>query len=291
MRLHTRANKGEYDFGPDSRRPSRQKSACALHYELRCDEYFCKCRVGIRRLSSDDTYARRGSETLRRLLEELTVNIGTISPAWFEGMKLAAIAANEATVPWVLDPVAHFATPYRSRAAQELLALKPTILRGNASEIMGLGGQASAKGVDAKDSVESAEIGAMKLAKAHNMVVAVTGETDFVTDGSRTAAFLAARQLCLSLPQWVVRSLVLWAHLRPFPRHWKLPHQRFHFLLRQAMRPRLSKWTATVFQPLFLDALRTTTQRCYHRAYCMAMNPANCLYLITAIRTYAQKSV
>jgi hydroxyethylthiazole kinase len=123
-----------------------------------------------------------------KIVGGLTVNIGTISPAWFEGMKLAAIAANEAAVPWVLDPVAHFATPYRSRAAQELLALKPTILRGNASEIMGLGGQASeAKGVDAKDSVESAEIGAMKLAKAHNMVVAVTGETDFVTDGSRTA--------------------------------------------------------------------------------------------------------
>jgi len=82
----------------------------------------------------------------------LTVNIGTISPAWFEGMKRAAVAANEASVPWVLDPVAHFATPYRATAAKELLALKPTILRGNASEIMGLGGQASeAKGVDAKD--------------------------------------------------------------------------------------------------------------------------------------------
>ena len=41
----------------------------------------------------------------------LTVNIGTISPAWFEGMKLAAVAANEASVPWVLDPVAHLQLP------------------------------------------------------------------------------------------------------------------------------------------------------------------------------------
>ena len=123
-----------------------------------------------------------------KIVGGLSVNIGTISPTWFEGMKLAAIAANAAGVPWVFDPVAHFATPYRSRAAQELLALKPTILRGNASEIMGLGGQASeAKGVDAKDTVEAAEIGAMKLAQAHNMVVVVTGETDFVTDGNRIA--------------------------------------------------------------------------------------------------------
>ena len=102
-----------------------------------------------------------------KIVGGLTVNIGTISPAWFEGMKLAAIAANEASVPWVLDPVAHFATPYRANAAQELLALKPTILRGNASEIMGLGGQASeAKGVDATDPVEAAEAGAIKLAQA-----------------------------------------------------------------------------------------------------------------------------
>ena len=123
-----------------------------------------------------------------KIVGGLTVNIGTISPAWFEGMKLAAIAANKASVPWVLDPVAHFATPYRSNCAQELLALKPTILRGNASEIMGLGGKASeAKGVDAKDTVEAAELGAIQLAKAHDTVVVVTGETDFVTDGRRIA--------------------------------------------------------------------------------------------------------
>ena len=69
-----------------------------------------------------------------------------------------------------------------------MLALKPTILRGNASEIMGLGGKASeAKGVDAIDSVEAAEVGAMTLAQAQNMVVVITGETDFVTDGTRIA--------------------------------------------------------------------------------------------------------
>ena len=123
-----------------------------------------------------------------KIVGGLTVNIGTISPAWFEGMKLAAVAANEASVPWVLDPVAHFATPYRANAAQALLALKPTILRGNASEIMGLSGQASdAKGVDATDTVETAEADAIKLAKAHNIVVVITGKTDFVTDGSRIA--------------------------------------------------------------------------------------------------------
>ena len=123
-----------------------------------------------------------------KIVGGLTINIGTVSPAWFEGMKLAAVAANEASVPWVLDPVAHFATPYRANVAQELLALKPTILRGNASEIKGLSGQASAaKGVDALDPVEAAEAGAIALAQEHSMIVVITGETDFVTDGSRIA--------------------------------------------------------------------------------------------------------
>ena len=123
-----------------------------------------------------------------KIVGGLTVNIGTISPPWFEGMKLAAMAANEASVPWIFDPVAHFATPYRANVAQELLALKPTILRGNASEIMALSGLASkAKGVDAIDLVEEAEAGAIELAKIHSMVVVITGETDYVTDGSRIA--------------------------------------------------------------------------------------------------------
>ena len=123
-----------------------------------------------------------------KIVGGLTINIGTVSPAWFEGMKLAAMAANEVSVPWVLDPVAHFATPYRANVAQELLALKPTILRGNASEIIGLSGQVSAaRGVDAIDPVEAAEAGALELAQAHSTIVVITGKSDFVTDGSRIA--------------------------------------------------------------------------------------------------------
>lgn len=64
----------------------------------------------------------------------LTINIGTLSAPWLKAMVGAAKAANAAGIPWVLDPVAHFITAFRSDAAAELLALKPAILRGNASE-------------------------------------------------------------------------------------------------------------------------------------------------------------
>lgn len=118
----------------------------------------------------------------------LTVNIGTLSPGWIGGMREAARAAGAAGKPWVLDPVAHFATAYRRDVVAELLALKPTIVRGNASEIIALaGGQSAGQGVDSGDPVEQAEASATALAQRHGMVVAVTGATDFVTDGSRAA--------------------------------------------------------------------------------------------------------
>ena len=118
----------------------------------------------------------------------VTINIGTLSSPWLEGMRAAAKAANENGTPWVLDPVAHFATAFRRQAVQELLACKPTIIRGNASEIMALAGDASAgRGVDSGDSVERAEVSALVLARRTSAVVAVTGVVDFVTDGQRSA--------------------------------------------------------------------------------------------------------
>lgn len=116
----------------------------------------------------------------------LTVNIGTLSPAWIAGMKAAAGGATAAQRPWVLDPVAHFATGFRRKATADLLALGPTVIRGNASEIISLaGGTSLARGVDSRDPVERAEEAARRLATTQRCIVAVTGVTDFVTDGER----------------------------------------------------------------------------------------------------------
>jgi len=117
----------------------------------------------------------------------LTINIGTLSAGWLAGMLKAARSANEAGKPWVLDPVAHYATSFRRDAIARLLELKPTIIRGNASEIIALAGAASrGQGVDSRDAVEQAEDSARQLAERHGCVVAVTGVTDFVTDGQTT---------------------------------------------------------------------------------------------------------
>jgi hydroxyethylthiazole kinase len=116
----------------------------------------------------------------------LTINIGTISPDWVAGMVSAAAAANGAGKPWVLDPVAHYATGFRRQLTAQLLELRPTIIRGNASEIMALAGQqARGQGVDSGDSSIEAEEPAMALAARLDCIVAVTGEVDVVTDGRR----------------------------------------------------------------------------------------------------------
>ena len=117
----------------------------------------------------------------------LTVNIGTLTPAWVESMKIAARTAVANGKPWVFDPAGVGATTLRRKASAELLALKPTVVRGNASEIMVLAGIADAgqKGVDSTQSSEAAEEPAKRLAKSTGGAVVVTGAVDIATDGNR----------------------------------------------------------------------------------------------------------
>lgn len=126
-------------------------------------------------------------EDFAPLAQALVINIGTLSPSWVEAMEKAAIAANAAGVPFVLDPVAAGATRYRTDVSLRLLALRPAIVRGNASEIMALAGEtgAAGKGVDSTMTSEAAREAAAALARQARCVVAVTGAVDYVTDGGR----------------------------------------------------------------------------------------------------------
>lgn len=118
--------------------------------------------------------------------DALTINLGTISLPWMDGIRTAIAGAREGGTPWVLDPVAHFATQLRRDFVAELLELAPAVIRGNASEILALGGGAvQGKGADTGDSVAQAEDTATAIAKRYGCIVAVTGEVDFVTDGQR----------------------------------------------------------------------------------------------------------
>nr|WP_298411050.1 hydroxyethylthiazole kinase [uncultured Halomonas sp.] len=140
-------------------------------------------------------HAKEEVEEFATLADALSLNIGTLSSEWVESMQLAARAANHTGTPWVFDPVAVGATAFRRRVGAELVELNPSVIRGNASEIIALasesGGErnleSSGRGVDSTDPVEAAEQAAIELAKRSGGVVAVSGPVDFVTDGKRKA--------------------------------------------------------------------------------------------------------
>lgn len=133
-------------------------------------------------------HAREEVEEFGAHIDALTVNIGTLTPAWVNSMMLAASTANSNSKPWVLDPVGAGATTYRTGVARDLAGLKPTVIRGNASEIMALAGETpTAKGVDAGDAVSAAQSAARRLSSATRSIIAVTGPVDLVIapDGRR----------------------------------------------------------------------------------------------------------
>jgi hydroxyethylthiazole kinase len=142
-------------------------------------------------------HAAEEVEDFAQIAAALAVNIGTLSPSWVAGMKLAARRYRDLGKPWVLDPVAVGATAFRNRTAADLVALSPAVIRGNASEIMALAGVAGVaiKGADSTESSEKAVDGARSLARASGAVVAVTGEVDYVTDGHRTVAIESGHPL------------------------------------------------------------------------------------------------
>ncbi|MET0298547.1 MAG: hydroxyethylthiazole kinase [Flavitalea sp.] len=117
--------------------------------------------------------------------KSLVINIGTADEYWAAAMFMAADAANETATPWVLDPVGAGATSFRDEILQALLERKPTVIRGNASEIIALAKQntTATRGVDSTDSTNSAIDAAQYLHQTYGSVVCVSGETDIVVDG------------------------------------------------------------------------------------------------------------
>jgi hydroxyethylthiazole kinase len=127
------------------------------------------------------------SAELAGLAGAVCVNIGTPSPRWADGMRLAAERAGADGTPWVLDPVAVGATAYRRALVADLLTLRPTVVRGNAGEVLALAGTVGgSRGVDSLATSDDASDAAAVLAREHGCVVVVSGEVDVVTDGTRT---------------------------------------------------------------------------------------------------------
>lgn len=126
------------------------------------------------------------------------LNMGTLFPIYAETIPRAAKAAHDSGKPWVLDPVGLGIGSLRTMLVAGLKPYKPTIVRGNASEIIALAGLweldgaaaddvSRPRGVDTTDTVDAARAAAVAIARYTGGAVVVSGEVDLITDGATVA--------------------------------------------------------------------------------------------------------
>lgn len=117
----------------------------------------------------------------------IVINIGTLSEHWLKAMLKAASKAMSLKKPWILDPVGAGATSYRNAALTQLLDYEPTVIRGNASEIMSLAklNTTATKGVDSTQQSNEAIEAARLLNDTYGAVVCVSGETDIIVTAEK----------------------------------------------------------------------------------------------------------
>lgn len=135
-------------------------------------------------------------EGLARICDAMYINVGTLFSIYAETLPKTAKTLHEEQKPWVLDPVAIGLGKMRTDLLTQFKEYKPSIIRGNASEIIALaglwnvsGGSAvsDVRGVDSTDTVQAAKDAAMALASWTGGAVAVSGKEDLITDGKQVA--------------------------------------------------------------------------------------------------------
>lgn len=121
-------------------------------------------------------------EDIITISSALVINMGTLSPKWVEAMEIAMKKANELNKPIVFDPVGVGASKYRTETALKIAEnYQPSVIRGNASEIMALAQLSnSTKGVDSTTSSDNALNAAQALSKKLNNTIVISGATDYI---------------------------------------------------------------------------------------------------------------
>ena len=145
--------------------------------------------IGASPIMADDL---REAADIAALASAVVLNMGTLNERTICSMLAAGKQANVRGIPLIIDPVGAGASRLRNETiAEQLTELRPTVVRGNISEIRFLAGLAAkTKGVDAAQgdmlSNEEAQTVAQSLAARLGCVVAITAAVDVVSDGRRT---------------------------------------------------------------------------------------------------------
>jgi hydroxyethylthiazole kinase len=147
-------------------------------------------------------HAQEEVEDLVAIASSLVLNIGTLSAPWVDAMFRAGHAANARGIPIVLDPVGCGASGYRTHTSRALVvALRPTIIRGNASEIRSLlHATTGTRGVDSQIDTDAVAADAGQLARSSGSIVSVSGAVDLITGMGCTSSALTGAFAGAGLP-------------------------------------------------------------------------------------------
>jgi hydroxyethylthiazole kinase len=104
--------------------------------------------------------------------DALLVNLGTLESARRAAIGIAVDAATEKGVPWILDPVFIDRSETRAVFTQALIRLRPSAVHLNGDEFAALA------------AAEATTDALTHYARETGAVLALTGETDIVTDGT-----------------------------------------------------------------------------------------------------------
>ncbi|KAK3322384.1 Hydroxyethylthiazole kinase family-domain-containing protein [Apodospora peruviana] len=129
---------------------------------------------------------------LCKLKGSLVINMGTVDPDSLGNYVKALQAYNQARQPVVFDPVGAGATTVRRNALRTILgAGYLDVIKGNEGEIRTVFGDNDShqqRGVDSSSTLSDDQKAMMvrELAQRKKTVIVMTGETDFVSDGTNT---------------------------------------------------------------------------------------------------------
>lgn len=119
----------------------------------------------------------------------LVLNMGTPDLGRIKAMIRAGKKANACNIPVIFDPVGAGASTFRKQSSTEILnEVHCSVIKGNGAELKALAGigLSEKRGVDSVEPLDTLLKNSMKeLAKKWNCVIAVTGEQDSITDGTR----------------------------------------------------------------------------------------------------------
>lgn len=145
---------------------------------------------------------------LMQIASSCYLNMATLLPVHADSMVQAMLSCHDLEKPYVIDPVGLGMGAIRDHVLRVAQTVPPAIVRGNASEIIGLArlwelevkkhashaagasGASAPRGVDSVDTVDDALPSAQALANFTHGAVIVSGEHDIVTDGTHTAFLL-----------------------------------------------------------------------------------------------------